>query len=240
VLGRLMRMNHVERSNLINTISLVQCRGVLVSCYRIHVYRQKGIKMTLKCVQFMGNRGARRLTAGLAAFLTLLICSGVMPSSAMAATGLEHVCEVIGADSYGNQAIICTDLTQVDVAGGTYYAAVQTEAYCQDLDEDLVQCANITVLNETAYGTTVGPLGYLACGHSNPSCPAGRWYVTGPYLPTTDSVTCIENAWGVTVASGLDDETDQEVYTSIQLPESDLTFQLTGNFATPHANVGNC
>ena len=187
-------------------------------------------------IQFIGNRPVKQLAGVAAGILGLLTCIGVMasPASAATTTVVEHVCKVLGGDSYGNQAILCSDLLANDYGGG-YTAQVRTEAYCQDLDADLVQCASITVSNETAYvgsGKTITSAVFANnCGRSAGNCPGTRFYATGFEVPT-NLPACINNAWGVTLDSGPG--------TSIQLPESNKTYTLSANYATPHTSVGSC
>ena len=184
-------------------------------------------------IQFIGNWRAKRLVATAACILGLLSATGIMapPAGAVTTTLAEHVCQAIGSDAYGNQAIVCSDLLSNDYGGG-YTAQVRTEAYCQDIDTDLVQCANITVSNETAYvassGTTTSAVFTERCGRSSGSCPATRFYATGFEVPTT-LPACIPGAWGVTTPG-----------TSVTLPTSDKTVTLSGNYGTPHTSVGSC
>jgi hypothetical protein len=192
--------------------------------------------MLNKRMRFAGNRYATRLTGVAACVLGLLTFIGIMapPAGAVTTTVVEHVCTVIGSDSYGNQAIVCTDLLSNDYGGG-YTAQVRTEVYCQDLATDLVACANITVSNETAYagpgGTITSAVFADRCGHSSGNCPATRFYATGFEVPA-NLPACVAGAWGVTLSSSQG--------TSVELPESDKTLPLPVNYGTPHTSVGNC
>lgn len=188
-------------------------------------------------IKFTGSPPVRRLAGFAAAVLALLTGAGVMapPAGAVTTTMVEHVCEVIGSDSYGNQAVVCTDLLANDYGGG-YTAQVRTEAYCQDAGTDLVQCANITVTNETAYAPASGGIVTSAdfsdrCGHGSGSCPATRFYATGFEVPT-NLPACVAAAWGVTEVTSPG--------TSVELPVSDKTIRLPGNYGTPHASIGRC
>lgn len=193
--------------------------------------------MLNKRTKFTGSRRAKRLAGFAAGVLALMVSAGVMapPAGAVTTTMAEHVCKVIGSDPYGNQAVVCTDLLANNYGGG-YTAQVRTEAYCLDAGTGLVQCANITVTNETAYeqasGGTVTSADFSdRCGHSSGSCPATRFYVTGFEVPT-NVPACVAMAWGVTEASGPG--------TSVQLPKSDKTIPLPGNYGTPHTSIGSC
>lgn len=209
-------------------------------------------------IRLIGNWRGKRLAASLATVLALLAGSGIMATPARASTTqAEHVCEVIGNDKAalgsadGAQAVVCTDLQVIDNGNGTYYSQVRSEGYCQMIESgDIVQCANIWLVNETAYATadptgtvTEGPAD-IACGHQYGACPASgnRFYLTGDVAPYISPATCIANTWGVTLAQGDDTEynLNATVKTSIQLPVSDETFTLSANFATPHISAGNC
>jgi hypothetical protein len=169
--------------------------------------------------------------------VALLTVAGITapPAGAVTTTMVEHVCTVTGSDSYGTQAVVCTDLLANDYGGG-YTAQVRTEAYCLDASTGLVQCANITVTNETAYEQSSGGIVTSAdysegCGHSSGSCPATRFYATGFEVPT-NLPACVAAAWGVTEITGPG--------TSIELPTSDETISLPGNYGTPHTSIGSC
>lgn len=188
-------------------------------------------------IKLTGNRHAKRVAGAAAGLLALLTGIGVMapPAGAVTTTVVEHVCQVIGADSYGNQAVVCTDLLSNDYGGG-YTAQVRTEVYCQDADTDLVRCANIVVTNETAYAPASGGTVTSAdfsdrCGHSSGNCPATRFYATGFEVPT-NLPACIAAAWGVTETTSPG--------TSVELPKSDQTVPLPANYGTPHTSIGSC
>lgn len=201
-----------------------------------------------KPVQLIENRRAQRLAASLAGAVALLIGSGVLasPAGAATATAVEHVCTEVGtpgqyADQYGNTAYVCTDLMSWDDGDGTYYAAVRTEAWCENTHGVTEQCANIEVSNETAYqnstGTHVSQVLTQQCGHgAYGPCPATtRWFYGGDGVPDT-VVTCLANTWGVTVL----DDPSQGYYTRIELPSSGKVVTLSANLGTPHTSVGNC
>jgi hypothetical protein len=211
----------------------------------ITLYHQKGGEVLIRHVKSIGSRRAGHLAASAAA-CAVLAGSGFLAAPAMAApshagaiarpaaaqtTGNQHVCENIGSDDEGNQAIVCTNLIGADNSSG-YYAYAQTLAYCQDDDGDLEQCANITVANETGWGAG-GPFEGpgAACGHANGACPATKFVVDADDTP---SGSCIANVWGVTDGDGTTSET------SIQLPGTDITETLKTNFGTPHTNIGDC
>jgi len=181
-----------------------------------------------------------RLAASLGAVFALLIGAGVVSATpAMAltetTTTIEHVCEQIGADDYGNQAIICTDLQEqtYDNPSGLlgYDVNARTEAFCENSADVIVQCANITVANEPAgsFGPPY-PVYSAACGHANGNCPDGRYYVAG-YSLDGEPDLCVGEVWAVTLAEG---------DTSIELPTSGETIDLAANYGTPHATVGTC
>jgi hypothetical protein len=202
--------------------------------------------MLLRPAQLIGKLRAKRLAAGLVGVLTLLISGTVMASPAMAVTvtTTQHQCEQIGgADKYGNTAYICTDLLYYDYGNNTYQYGARTEAFCKDVNDVVVRCANITVVNEAAYatssGTHTGNYLYDACGHSSGLCPAGpnRFYVTNDSLVPLSGPACsINNAWAVT------NVTDGSGFyrTSIQLPTSGITIDLPANFGTYHDLVYAC
>ena len=205
--------------------------------------RREITEMLLKRSTPGGKNPSKRLIAILAGvFALLLVGSVTMASSARAATvvGLEHVCQQVGAaDKDGNTAVICTDLKENDFGDGTYSAFVETEAFCQDKTDVVVQCANITVWNETAYANSSGThtddsLGLFICGHQDGNCFDGRQFIIGFAVPEAGPVSCLANAWGVTVASS------GGTNTAIQLPGTDTVRTLTANYASPHTSVGNC
>jgi hypothetical protein len=201
--------------------------------------------MLPRLTQLIGNWRARRLVAGLVAVFALLIGSIAMTTPAMAYTvdTIQHSCEQIGtADKYGNTAVICTDLLGYDYGNGTWQIGARTEAICEDANDDVVQCANATVVNESVFSASNGPNDsvyfYDACGHTSPACPAGRFFVVNDnYLPNPGPVTCIANAWAVT---NQENGPGGLLITSIQLPTSGKTIDLPADFATPHASVGEC
>lgn len=196
--------------------------------------------MPLRPTQLIGNWRAKRLTGILVGVFTLLICSifTASPSMAVTVTTIYHSCEGIGTpDSYGNSAVICTDLLAYEYSNNTWQVASRTEAICEDINSDIVQCANATVLNESVYqndsGTYFSGYEYGACGHSNGNCPDGRFYVTNTtLLPTSGPVSCIANTWAVTNKTD-----DFGQVTSIQLPTSGKTIDLPADFATFHASL---
>lgn len=197
----------------------------------------KALEMLNTRIKFTGNRHAKRMAGFAAAILALLTGSGVMapPAGAVTTTMVEHVCKVIGSDSYGNQAVVCTDLLANNYGGG-YTAQVRTEAYCVDAGTGLVRCASITVTNETAYEQASGGIVISAdfsdrCGHGSGSCPATRFYATGFEVPT-NLPACVAAAWGVTETTSPG--------TSVELPQSGKTIPLPGNYGTPHTSIGSC
>ena len=147
-------------------------------------------------IRTIRNWPAKRLAVGLAGVSVLLIGSAVMarPASADTTTSLEHVCKVIGADSYGNEAVICTDL--LGTFDGTFYGVeARTEAFCLDDGGDYVQCANIEVSTEVATGTTVDGGNGGVCGHQYGPCPAVRFYGGLVAGAGTYYNGCIYNSW---------------------------------------------
>jgi hypothetical protein len=162
----------------------------------------------------------------------------VVPGSqiAPAATGPQHACEVIGSDSHGNQAVICTNVISLPQGDGEFLSDVQSTAYCQNAGQK-VQCANITLVNESAYQTSTTNTSEATdneCGHSFGACPQGGISLNGDPVPADGDATCIANTWGVTLSSGLG------LTTAIQLPTSDMIVPLKANFASPHTSIGNC
>jgi hypothetical protein len=189
-----------------------------------------------------GNWRLTRLTACLGGVFALLIGVGVSTAApAMAAvtvtrTTIEHVCEQFGNDVYGNQAIVCTDLiklTYTSSAGFLGYEVTATsEAICENSKNQIVQCANITVANESASGDGyTSPVSSTTCGHSHGNCPAGRFYLDNAYTLDNGPEQCVGEVWAVTLAGPA---------TAIELPKSATTIDLPADFGTPHATVGSC
>lgn len=219
-----------------------------VHCNQIvaHINRREEVEVPIKRTRLIRNWRAKRLSACLIGVFALLICSVVWSSparAAAAATGNQHACEVIGTDSYGNQAVICSDIDEVSNGGGTYFAQAGTEAACENKSGAIVQCANITVLVETAWAangityTDEVPI-YGVCGHANGNCPEnGKRFTDTGGLEPEPPVACVAEAWGVTLASN---GNDTEI-TEIELPKSAANASMTlGDFGTPHTSIGNC
>jgi hypothetical protein len=87
-------------------------------------------------IQFIGNWHLKRLAGVAAGTVGLLTGIGVVapPAGAATTTVVEHVCKVLGADSYGNQAILCTDLLAND-----YGAVRRSPALCSPIIADVAQ-----------------------------------------------------------------------------------------------------
>ena len=199
--------------------------------------------MRLRSPHLIGTSRAKRLAAAIAGVLAILISGAVMAPPAMATTitTLEHQCEGFGqADQFGNTAAICTDLQLWDYGNGTEQFVPRTEAFCLDANGVVVQCANITVVNQAVWATSTGShfgnTASASCGHSFGSCPAspGRFYVTGSAIPPSGAVCSIANGWAVTDVS--DGEGD---ITSIELPTSGKTVDLPSDFASLHAGFSD-
>ena len=151
-----------------------------------------------------------------------------------------HVCKVIGKDKYGNQAVLCVNLTAVttgDLTSALPYAAVaQVVASCQNSSNVTVQCANITEKVELDEAADDDPLSVSnKCGHASGACAvAGLSAQTdNPRLTYTSiSDTCGEvpvsvyDAWAFAVGGGP---------TVIELPTSDMNVTLDSS----NANDGN-
>jgi hypothetical protein len=172
--------------------------------------------------------------------------SVVVASPVYAATvALEHVCKVIGDDNPLNgsgyhQAVICTDLLQVDDGRGGFIAEARTEAFCQTSTGTGQACASIQAIDEVAHATANGTVTSAAetgCGPavspsiSSGACPAGRLFLEGAVL---GDALCIPNVWAVTLGDRVPGDETQ-----IWLPGSDKAVLLLANYGTPHTNVGN-
>jgi hypothetical protein len=192
--------------------------------------------------RLIGNSRARRLWFGLAAICALLAGSVVLAPPAYAGTvALEHVCEVIGDDNPLNgsgyhEAVVCTDLLQVDDGYGGFLAEARTEVFCQTNIGIVEACNSVWAWNEaaraTSGGTVVSQLGGNFCGvQGYGACPVGRLYDTSPYVA---DALCIRNAWGVTLGSTIPGHG-----TTVWLPGSNKAVKLLANYASPHADVGN-
>lgn len=148
-----------------------------------------------------------------------------------------HACVVLGNDdglhgALPSQGVMCADLWALDVNGDIYVLAV-AEAYCQGPNtSDYPQCANIVStadLGVTGHNTIFGQAGY--CGHANGNCiNGGRDYFDGEGELDGEYSSCVQ-AW--TDLNG----TNSGEYNNIELPGSDYTVYLIGNYASQHATV---
>jgi hypothetical protein len=133
-----------------------------------------------------------------------------------------HVCEILGTDDDYHEAIVCVDIN-TKISGDDVLIEGQLEAYCQDDNGTVVQCANITSAGEISSAGGVWAEYAADCGHSLGSCPAGREYAHSSWMYVTDKAAesdCASNTsealWSI--AFGGD--------TTIELPGSDDSYTL--------------
>ena len=157
-------------------------------------------------------------------------------ASASAATGVggftildasagngAHVCHILGTDDDFHEAIVCVDIN-TKVSGDQVLVQGQLEAYCQDDNGTVVQCANIMDGGEIA-GTGGVWTEYAAdCGHSLGSCPTGREYADSSWMGDGTKAgesgcasNTVEALWSIAVGVG----------TTIELPGSDDSYTLS-------------
>jgi hypothetical protein len=174
---------------------------------------------------------------GMAVALAVVACAA-FATRADAATGTDgftiihasdgaavHGCHILGTDDDYHEAIVCVDINTMTYDGYAY-AQGEVEAYCQDDNGTVVQCANITVEGEASDATGTSSTYYKYCGHEHGACPTGRLY---DYLSSDWIVTSAEgdstcgqnpdsdaNFWSIAVGG----------YTTIELPGSDDTYTL--------------
>jgi hypothetical protein len=159
-----------------------------------------------------------------------------MTTTANAATGADgfaildasagnqaHVCHILGTDDDYHEAIVCVDIN-TKVSGDQVLIQGQVEAYCQDDNGTVVQCANIMSGGEIS---STGGVWYSYagdCGHSLGACPTGREYSYSPWMGDGTSAGesgCASNPsealWSIAVG----------VATTIELPGSDDSYTLS-------------
>jgi hypothetical protein len=152
-----------------------------------------------------------------------------------------HVCKVIGTDKYGNQAVVCVNLT-VLVNGGPgtplpYGVTAQAVLYCQNSSNAKVQCANIgerVQLADAASGVDFTENNI--CGHTNLACPvAGLSAQTGMMSYTSITPACESDPnsgyddWALVVGG----------VTVIELPGSDQNVTLDSSNANDGSNFSS-
>ena len=92
-----------------------------------------------------------------------------------------HVCHILGTDDDYHEAVVCVDIN-TKVSGDEALIQGQVEAYCQDDNGTVVQCANIMSAGEVSSGGGVWSEYAADCGHSLGSCPAGREYAYSSWM----------------------------------------------------------
>jgi hypothetical protein len=182
--------------------------------------------------------------AGLALLASTVALVG-MTTTASAATGAggftildasagdqAHVCHILGTDDDYHEAVVCVDIN-TEVSGTQVLVQGQLEAYCQDDNGTVVQCANIMDGGEIA---GVGGVWYqyaADCGHSLGACPTGREYAYSPWMgdgTEAGESGCASNTsealWSIAVG----------VATTIELPGSDDSYTLSDTDPNDGAN----
>jgi hypothetical protein len=157
---------------------------------------------------------------------------------ATATQNQAHVCKVIGKDKYGNQAIVCVNLTAIPIADEAsplpYAAVAQAVVSCQNSSDVTVQCANITETAELADaedGVQVTASNH--CGHAWGACPVGALSAQTGRVDYALSNSCGDvpgsayDAWGLVLGGGA---------TVIELPTSDTNVTLDSSNANDGSN----
>ena len=182
--------------------------------------------------------------AGLALLASTVALVG-MTTSASATTGDDgfsildasagnqaHVCTILGTDDDYHEAIVCVDIN-TKVSGDQVLIQGQLEAYCQDDNGTVVQCANITDGGEIASTGGVWSSYAADCGHSLGACPTGREYAHSSWMGDGTSAGesgCASNPsealWSIAVG----------VATTIELPGSDDSYTLSNTDPNDGAN----
>lgn len=134
-----------------------------------------------------------------------------------------HVCTILGTDDDYHEAIVCVDIN-TKVSGDQVLIQGQLEAYCQDDNGTVVQCANIMDGGEIASTGGVWSSYANDCGHSLGACPTGREYAYSSWMGDGTSAGesgCASNTsealWSIAVG----------VSTTIELPGSDDSYTLS-------------
>jgi hypothetical protein len=143
-----------------------------------------------------------------------------------------HVCHILGTDDDYHEAIVCVDIN-TKVSGEQVLVQGQVEAYCQDDNGTVIQCANIMSGGEIS-GTGGVWSEYAAdCGHSLGSCPTGRKDATSSWMgdgTESGESGCASNTaealWAIAVG----------VSTTIELPGSDDSYTLSNTAPNDGAN----
>lgn len=152
-----------------------------------------------------------------------------------------HVCKVIGKDKYGNQAVVCVNLTVVVVGGSgsalPYGVTAQAVLSCENSSNVKVQCANIgerVELADAAQGVDLTENNI--CGHTNGACSVtGLSAQTGTMDYTSITPACesdpnsVYDNWAVIVGG----------VTVIELPESDQNITLDSGNANDGSNFSS-
>ncbi len=187
--------------------------------------------------------------AGLALLASTVALVG-MTTTASAATGADgftildasagnqaHVCHILGTDDDYHEAIVCVDIN-TKVSGDQVLIQGQLEAYCQDDNGTVVQCANIMDGGEISSTGGVWSSYAADCGHSLGACPTGREYAHSSWMGDGTSAGesgCASNPsealWSIAVG----------VATTIELPGSDDSYTLsnTGPNDGPNQSTGH-
>lgn len=152
-----------------------------------------------------------------------------------------HVCKVIGTDKYGNQAVVCVNLTVlVDGGAGSalpYDVTAQAVLLCHNRSNANVQCANISERVELADAVDgVDLTENNICGHTNGACPVtGLSAQTGVMAYTSITPACESNpvsvydTWAFIVGG----------VTVIELPESGQNVTLDSGNANDGSNFSS-
>jgi hypothetical protein len=184
------------------------------------------------------------IKAGLALLASTAALVGTT-ASASAATGPDgftildasagdeaHVCLILGTDDDYHEAIVCVDIN-TKVSGDEALIQGQVEAYCQDDNGTVVQCANIMSAGEISSVGGVWKEYAADCGHSLGSCPTGREYAYSPWMDDGTEAgesgcasNPVEALWSI--AFGGD--------TTIELPGSDDSYTLGNSDPNDGAN----
>jgi hypothetical protein len=134
-----------------------------------------------------------------------------------------HVCTILGTDDDYHEAIVCVDIN-TKVSGDQVLVQGQLEAYCQDDNGTVVQCANITDGGEISSTGGVWSEYAADCGHSLGPCPTGREYAHSSWMgdgTEAGESGCASNTaealWSIAVG----------VSTTIELPGSDDSYTLS-------------
>ena len=184
------------------------------------------------------------IKAGLAILASTAALVGTT-ASASAATGVEgftildasagneaHVCHILGTDDDYHEAIVCVDIN-TKVSGDQVLIQGQLEAYCQDDNGTVVQCANIMDGGEISSTGGVWSSYAADCGHSLGPCPTGREYAHSSWMgdgTESGESGCASNTsealWSIAVG----------VSTTIELPGSDDSYTLSNTGPNDGAN----